>query len=212
VSASLAALSVSPIEMAGIAAVPFSSVLSVIEAGLVNPTANALMLVRVPPYVLADRPLEIELAAKVRRADACTVAAIARWISAHALLKMVVDVPGQRCTSYEVPLIVHPSDSGWTARALIHPAIWTNAVCVSFSSLSLAGQAMPCDLLPAIVRAGYNHAPARVGAVYIAFSSGDTLALHAALVSGGSTEEADGVRWSGQSAIKGEERTARDIF
>ena len=165
-----------------------------IETHLVNPCASEFALSRVPPVVHSDRPLEVEMTAIRQSADAGAAESVASWISAHALLQISVEVPGN--PQGEVPVFVkaRPSKGGWIVRVLVRPGAWADAASVTLHSISLAGQPLSCDCLPATLRVGYNHAPAPEGAVYAAGKAGDVPALQVALVAGGSTEEADTVR------------------
>jgi len=115
---------------------------------------------------------------------------IASWISAHALLHICIDVPGTLIGEVSVPVTTRPSGGGWIIRALVRLSAWAEAASVTVFSLSLAGQPLPCDSLPATLRVGYNHAPAPAGAVLVAARGGDVPALQTALDAGGSTEEA----------------------
>ena len=115
-----------------------------------------------------------------------------------ALLSIAVEVPGQPQVAVSLPVSARVSGSVWIARALVSPTTWADAVSVTVVSLSLAGRPLPCDCLPAILRVGYNHAPASAGAVFAAAKAGDVPAQQAALDAGGSTEEADTVRGRGR--------------
>ena len=134
--------------------------------------------------------------------------AIGSWISAHACLRVAVEVPRQPRREVSVPVSAHPSGGGWIIRAVVRPTAWAEAASVTVVSLSLAGRPLPSNCLPATLRVGYNHAPAPMGAVYGAAKAGDVAALQAALYAGGSTEEADKVSvdmkqdWVGYGAAK----------
>ena len=167
---------------------------SAIDACLVGLSTRALELIRVPPLVLADRPLEIGLAAFGPHVGACAAASMTHCLSTHALLLIVVEFTGQSCATLSVPVAVHSAGDGWVARALIRPAAWADVASVTVVSLSLAGRPLMSDLLPMTLRVGYNHSPAPSGAVLAAAMAGNVLALEAALAAGGSTEEADEVR------------------
>ena len=173
---------------------PCDSTTLAIEARLVSPSASALALTKVPALVLADRPLEIELATVGQSGGASVEESVASWISAHALLHISVDTPGHPRANVSLHVKARPSGGGWIARALVRTAAWADASSVTVHSLSLAGRPVPCDCLPVTLRVGYNHAPAPEGAVYAAAQAGDVVALQAALDAGGSTEEANGVR------------------
>ena len=175
---------------------PFVSATSAVDARLVSPSASAraLAIANVPARVHADRPFEIELAANGLGPCVDAAESVASWISDHALLQISVEVPGQPQGEASVYVEARSSGGGWILRALIRPAAWADAASVTVVSLSLAGQPVPCDCLPATLRVGYNHAPAPDGAVYQAAQAGDVVALQAALDAGGSTEEANNVR------------------
>ena len=175
---------------------PSSSPTFTIETRLISPSASDFSLSSVPTRVCADRPLELELAAVGLGVGAGTAESVASWISAHAILQTSVEVPGQPRGDLSLLIKARPSGSigFWLARALVRPSAWANATSVSVVSLSLAGESLPCDCLPATLQVGYNHAPAITGAVFAAVLAGDVLALQAALDSNGSTEESDEVR------------------
>ena len=178
---------------------PCDSGTSAVEARLVCPYANALSLTGVPARVLADRPLELKLAAVGSGAGGDTAQSIASWISAHACLAIAIDLAGQPREEVSLLVEARASGSGWILRAFARPSAWADAASVTVVSLSLAGRPLPCDCLPATLRVGYNHAPAHAGAVLAAARAGDVVALQAALDAGGSTEEAGEVR-KGRSA------------
>ena len=180
----------SPVEMPEIRFC--DSPISPIKAALASPSAIALVLTRVPPSVHVDRSLEIELACVGHVPG--DVATHARWLSAHALISIAVDTPGQPRVLRSVPISARPSDGCCICRALINPAVWAGAASVAVLSLSLAGRLLPCDCLPTILHVGYNHAPAPARIVYRAAKRGDVSALLNALDAGSSTEEADAVR------------------
>ena len=175
----------------------FPSTTFVIEARLVSPSASEFALSRVPPRVHAYRPLEVELASIGQGVDTGTAESVASWISAHALLHISVEAPGEPQREVSVLVKARLSGGRWIARALVRPAAWANAVSVTVHSMSLAGRPVPCDCLPATLRVGYNHAPAPEGAIFAAATAGDVPALQAAIEAGGSTEEADEVRQGG---------------
>ena len=176
-----------------------ASVTSAIKARLVSPTAcaNGFAVTTVPACVHADRPLEVKIAAIIQGAGAGAAESVASWISANALLQISVEVPGQPRGVVSVLVKARPLEGGWIIRALVHPSVWANAASVTMHSMSLAGQPLPCDCLPATLRVGYNHAPAPEGAVFAAARDGDVPALQVALDAGGSTEEVDTVRGGG---------------
>ena len=181
-------------EIRDVTMVPFPSTTSTIETRLVKPSPSEFVLSRIPSLVHADRPLELEVAAVELSEGADAAESVASWISAHAVLQMSVEVPGQPRGEVSVLVTARPSGGGWTARALVRPAAWANATSVTVLSLSLAGQPLPGDFLPVTLRVGYNHSPAPAGAVFAAAKAGDEAALDAAIEAGGSTEEADTVR------------------
>ena len=163
------------------------------EARLVSPSARDVVVSRVPRLVHADQSLELELAAAGLGADAGAAVTIASWISAHALLQIAVDIPGQAREEVSVPVKARPSGGGCIIRALVRPSAWTDAASVTVVSLLLAGRPLPCESLPVPLLVGYNHTPAPEGAVVKAAKAGDVTALWAAIEAGGSTEEADEV-------------------
>ena len=165
-----------------------------LETRLVSASASEFALNRVPPLVLADRPLELVLAAFEQGAGAGAAESVASWISAHALVQISVEAPGQPRGQVSVRVKARPSEGGWNVRVLVRPASWANAASVTVVSLSLAGRPLPCDCLPGTMRMGYNHAPAPEGKVLAAAKAGDVPALRAAIEEGESTEEADAVR------------------
>ena len=164
---------------------------------LVSPSARALVL-RVPTRVYANAPLEMEVADSGNGAamDA-SAASVGRWLSAHAKVSLVVAIKGQLDASYSVPVAVRPSGEGWIARVLFDPAVWADTASITVVSLSLDGLPLVFDCLPATITVGFNHAPAPAGAVHAAAKAGDVVALQAALIAGGSTEEANAVRRGG---------------
>ena len=154
-----------PLEIRHLGVEPSGSPASAIAALLVSPSASALALSRVPPRVHSDRPLEIELTGVGYDTGSGAATSVARWISDHARLAIAVEVAGQSRVFHSLPVSARPSGGGWIARALIRPASWADAAFVTVVSLSLAGQPLPCECLPATLRVGYNHAPAPAGAV-----------------------------------------------
>lgn len=159
-------------------------------ASLIVPSGSAFVLTRVPPVVFHDRPLDIEFTGAVVYDEPVAVL-VSRFVSLHTRLLIVVDKYGQPSSSHSVPVCIHLSDSGWVLRALIHPKSWAAADAVSVACITLGGRPLSCDLLPATLRVGYNHAPAPSGEVYVAAQSENVRALQAALNAGGSTEETD---------------------
>ena len=138
--------------------------------------------------------------------------AIASWISAHACLAIAVEVPGQPREDVSVPVTARPSGSGWIARALVRPASWANAGSITVVSLSLDGLPLVCDYLPVTLQVGYNHAPSPAGVIVRAAKTGRVAALQAALDAGGSTAEADAVRYYVKGPRKGRTTQAGDSF
>ena len=186
-------LSVDPHEVPHLGLEPYKSPSSPINARFASLSTNIVALVSAPPRVHNDRPLEIALVAAGLSLGVGVAGSMACWLSAHALLSVIVrDARGLRLL-HCVPLSVRPSGGSWIARALIRPAAWADAVSVTVVSLSLAGRPLHYDSLPATLRVGYNHSPAPAGAVLAAAKAGDVPALQAALDAGGSTEEADEV-------------------
>ena len=185
------------LQIYNLAVAPFPSTAFAVQARLVSPSASDFVLNHVPPRVHADRPLELELSAIGLGAGAGVAESVASWISAHALLQISVEVPGHSQEEVAVLVKARPSEDGWIVRALVRPSTWADAVSVTVVSLSHAGRPLPCDCLPAILRVGYNHAPAPEGAVFEAAEAGDVPALQAALDAGGSTEEENEVGGGG---------------
>ena len=190
----IARLPFGPLEISALGMEPCDFATSAVEARLVIPSIIALAITRVPARVHADRPLEIELAAVGFGAVNGAVEYVASWVSTHALLAIVFEVPGQPRREVSVFVKARPFGGGWTARALVRPSAWADVVSVTVVSLSLAGRPLPCDCLPETLQVGYNHSPAPVGAVYDAVRIGDVAALQATLDAGGSTEEVNEVR------------------
>ena len=188
-------LSVGPLEIPFLGMEQCASATSTVDTRLVSPSARALALTRVPARVHVNRPLEVELAAAGLCPSVDAAESVASWISAHAILQISVEEPGQPRGEVSLLVKARPSgDGGWITRALSRPAAWADAASITVVSLSLAGRPLPCDFLPAILAVGYNHAPAQAGVVCEAAQAGDVPALQAALDAGGSTEEADEVR------------------
>ena len=187
-------LPVGALEINALAMGPCDSATSAVEARVVSPCASGLVLTRVPARVHTDRPLELELTAIGLGPSVDVAESVASWICAHTLLQISIEGPGQPQEAVSLRVKARPSEGGWIARALVHPAAWADAASVTVVSLSLAGWPLPCDCLPAILRVGFNHAPAPTGAVFAAARTGNLPALQAAIDAGGSTEEADEVR------------------
>ena len=182
-----------------ITAMTIGSFNSPTEARLVSSSASDFLsdflVSHVPPRVHADRPLELEVVAVGLGAGtgAGVEVSVANFISAHALLHIALDIPGQ--PQREVSLHVNARSSGDACiiRALARPSAWANAASVTVVSLSLAGRL--ARGLPATLRVGYIHALAPEGAVFEAAKAGDVSALWTAIEAGGSTEEAESVCW-----------------
>ena len=189
------AVPVGPFELPILDLEPWQSPTSAIETRLVDPSARALVLRRVPPHFHADRPIEIELAVGGLHTSAGVSAAssLARRISYHTHLTIAVEATGRSCKNIIVPVSARPSDGGWVVRALVYPASWADSASVTVVSLTVGGISLHCELLPATLRVGYNYAPSPAGAVSSAAQAGDLPLLQAALDSGGSTEEANKV-------------------
>ena len=203
VAALVSSTSIGPIEIPTLVMLPCDAATSAIEASVIRPLATAFLWNHMSGRVHTDRPLEINVtAAGIERGVGAT-ALVARWLSAHALLTIEIDVEaGQDRASYTSPLTTRQSAGGWLARAIISPSAWANAASVTMVSITLAGRLMSCDCLPSTLLVGYNHTPAPAGAVLEAARAGDVPALQAALEAGGSTEEAD--------AVRGEDKSSED--
>ena len=205
-AAALAAvLPAGPLAIPDLDVEPHVSPTSAIEARLASPSASALVLTRLSRRLLpaADRNLKFKLTDVGLGTSASGAESVARWISSYALISIPLEVAGRPHVSYCVPVTARRSGDGWVARALIRPESWANASSVTVVSISLAGRPLS-NGLPATLQVGYNHAPAPAGAVLAAAEAGEVPALQAALVAGGSTEEADRVRGG---ANEGERRT-----
>ena len=189
----ITSFSLGPLEIPALGLVQCVSATSAIEARLASPSASALVLTRVQARVHGSRLLEAALAAAGLCVGAGLDVSVASWISAHALLQISVEVPGQPRGEVSTRVKARPSGGGWIISALVRPAAWADAASVTVVSLSLAGRLLMSDLLPATLRVGYNHAPAPAGVVFAAAKARDVAALQAALYAGGSTEEADAV-------------------
>ena len=100
----ISGLPVDALEINALALGPCESATSAVEARLVSSSARALTLTKVPARVHADRPLEVEFASVGLGAGAGVEEPIASWISAHALLQISVESPGQ--PRGEVPVLV----------------------------------------------------------------------------------------------------------
>ena len=200
------ALPVGPLEIPVLVLLPSTSATTLLEAVLVSPTVNSVTLVHVPQLVRVDRPLEVAFAADGLLSEALSAATVARAISAHAHIMIVVEAKGRQCASFSVPVSARPTGSGWVARAMVHPAAWADAASITATSLTLSGQLLLSDSLPATLQVlahhnFFNHSRAPAGAVYAAGDAGDVPALYAALERGASTEEADTV--SGEECMGG---------
>ena len=195
IAACASTLPVGPREIPKLYMEAHSTITSAVETRLSSLSLIGLALSRVPSRVHADLPIEVELAAVGLCSSSSLAVSAARWISTHTLLSVRIETNDDSPPlELLVPFAVRPSGVCWAARALIHPASWAGAVSITLVSLSVAGQALPCDCLPASLQVGYSHAPATEGAVAEAARNGDVPALLAALEAGGSTEEADTVR------------------
>ena len=192
---------VRPLETPELDMEPCPNPATAIEACTVMLSAKALVLRRVPPRVHNGRPLEVEISISGTYPSEATAAALARWLSVHARLSVIIHVREHPSTCVSAPVSERAIRGGLIARALIHPVSWVDATLVSVTSLSLSGQPLHFDGLPAAVYVGYNHAPAPEGTVYQAALLGDVPALQAALDAGGSTEVADGVRGGKEGAM-----------
>ena len=146
----------------------------------------------VPPVMLVDRPLEIELKSTDLHQEIHPLAS--SLIATHCRLSVAVENGKQPPIAISSSVSVRMSGGRLFARALIHPARWIDATHVTVISLALAEKPVACDCFPFTMRVGYNHAPAPAGALLAAADAGDLAALQAALDAGGSTEEADQVR------------------
>jgi len=180
---------VSPLETPELYMEPCPNPATAIEACTVMLSAKALVLRRVPPRVHNGRPLDVEISMSGPYPSEATAAALARWLSVHARLSLIIHVRERPTTCVSAPVSTRAIRGGLIARALIHPVWWVDATFVSVRSLTLAGQPLFFGGLPTAVYVGYNHAPAPEGAVYQAALLGDVPALQAALDAGGSTEE-----------------------
>ena len=172
---------------------PCRSFTSAIGACLVNPTVSSLMLTSVPPFVLADRPLEFELTAVDPDLGAREISSVARSVS--QLAHVCISVEANGCASLSAPVSLRPFGVGWIARAMLHPTAWIDAASVSVVSFTLAVQnPLPGRSLPATLRVGYNLNPSPAGPVFAAANAGSALVLKSLLDAGCSTEEAGKVR------------------
>ena len=167
---------------------PIGARLSVLEI-----FSSVMVLRRQPPFAFLDLPLEMEFSFEKRTPGIHVAAAAALCLSTHAQLLIRLERGTLGQNSVVAPLLVHSTDKGWSARALLRPSSWSDSGSVVLDSISIAGRPLPCIGLPAITRVGYNHAPAAEGAVFAAAKAGDVSALRSALSAGGSTEEASPV-------------------
>jgi len=189
-------LPVGPLEIPHICIKHYHTPTSVIEARLSCSSASSLVLTTLlPARVHADRPLDIDISVVGLCGDACAAAHSSNCFAVHASLAISVETPRQPRIQLSVSVSMRPSSGGWIARALAHPKSWANATSITVVSLSLARRPVLCERLPAELQVGYNHAPAPAGAVLKASYAGNVQALRTALDVGGSTEEADMVRW-----------------
>ena len=183
------ALPVGPLEVPVCHVIDDEASATAIGTCLVCPSTRSVVVVRVPPAVYTNRPLDFQVDID-SCVTGCHAAAVVRTITGHLVFEMRAPSSG----SCSVPLSLHLTNNGWIARALILPATWANATSLTIVRLTLAGLPLASDSLPASIRVGYNHAPAFRGAVFDAAQAGDVAALQAALEAGMSTEEADRVR------------------
>jgi len=164
-----------------------------INVQIICPSATTLAVSHVLPRVYTDRPLDLTLAT-VGLLPGIGSLSVARWLSAHARITIVVEVPGCPGVVISSAVTVYLFGDGLIVRALIRPATWADACSVRVELLTLAWLPVLCECFPAILRVGYNHVPAPAGEVHSAALDGNVPALQAALDAGGSTEEADEVR------------------
>ena len=80
-----------------------------IDVRLVSPSTSALVLTRVPRVVHAERPLEVMLTCVGLGAGNGAAASVARWLSAHALLEISVEVAGRSHVPLTFPVSARPS-------------------------------------------------------------------------------------------------------
>ena len=182
-------LPVGPLEVTELCLEPSSYSPSSIGVCLLSPTANTVVLARVPHSARVAWPLEFKFTS-VGAYHAPP--SLAHCFSTHALLCVVVETNGQSRISTSVPVSLRPSDGVWVLRLLMRPPPWTGATSVTVMSLLLAGRPVLCADLPFTLRV-HNHAPAPAGAVVAAAAAGNASGIHAALDAGRSTEEADEV-------------------
>ena len=190
------ATSEGPVEVPQLSIEPRQTSDFAIKARILSPSTYSLVVTRVPRVFLANnQPLEIHVSHAGSHSDASTAACLARSISAHARLALVVETKTKSSVKLTVETFMRPTNNsdGWVVRAQLCPASWANAASVSVASLTIADRPVPCSLFPASVRVGFNHASVAAGAVLAAAKAGDVTALQAALEGGGSTEEADKV-------------------
>ena len=166
------ALPVGPLEIPGFDLERIDSS-NVIEAVLTSPSAGAVTLTHVPRIVHADRPLDIRFTAPDLHMSARAAATVARCISAHARITVVVLVEKGWHRGFPVSVSVRYADSSWIARVLIRPASWAGALSVSVVSVALVRWPVPSTCLPATMPVGFNHAPVPAGPVSTAAKAGD---------------------------------------
>ena len=156
--------------------------------------ANQVALHRLPFYLLPNRPLEFELQAADSFPGTVHAACIAQSLSIQARVTIRIHGGARDQAVISTPISVRQTATCWVARALLHPSSWAGARSVVLDSLTLGGQPIVSQHLPATLRISFNHAPAPMGAVYAAANAGDVASLESALAAGASTEEKDGVR------------------
>ena len=149
-------LPLGPLEIVELALEPCESPTSAIDACLVSPSTQAIVLTSVPPLACVDRPLELAIAAATSPPRARLAAPVARSFSSNASLTIVIGAKGQPRTTFSVPVSMRPSGDSWVIRALIRPATWADAGSISLESVALAGQPLACDCLPARLRVLYH--------------------------------------------------------
>ena len=147
---------------------------------------------RAPKILLPNQPLNIQLASPSIFPGAKCVASIARSLAAHLEIQLTFGDNAALATRVSATV----QEDGWDVRAVLHPSSWSDSPAITIGSLMLAGRPLLCPGLPATVQVGFRHAPSPAAAVHAAAVAGDVVALDAALMAGGSTEEADEVRGS----------------
>ena len=183
-------LSAAPLEIPLLEINAHASPASALGISLGSPSASVVIVTGVTHVEMVDRPLEISLAS-IGLLSNCTATAVSCNVTANAILIVGVHVEGRPSDYHTAQVSACRFGDGWIARALIHPACWSDATSITLVSLTLAGRPLPCDcLLPATLRVRYNHIPTTAGEVVAAADAGDVAALQAALLDGGSTEEA----------------------